>query len=935
MVWGFKSLRSQIAKSLCGNNSVVECNLAKVDVAGSNPVSRSLNKVQKKLSLCGSFFCTANVSRNNSEVLMETIQGQAITKRLDYKTPDFFVPHAKLSFTFGDAKTIVSAELTINRNGDHNRPLILNGCKLKLTAIEFNGSALAPDAYSVNDESLTIPDTPSVFSLKTVVEINPEENLALEGLYKSGDILCTQNEPEGFRRITFFTDRPDVTTSFTVELIGDKEKYPVLLSNGNLLLEEDLPHGMHRVVWEDPFPKPAYLFAVVAGRLGHVAGTYVTGSGRKIDCRVYCDIGNEGRCGYALASLMKAMAWDESRFGLEYDLNIYMIVAVDSFNMGAMENKGLNIFNSKYVLANEETATDDDFISIESVIGHEYFHNWTGNRVTLRDWFQLTLKEGLTVFRDQEFTSDLRSRAVKRINDVMVLRSVQFPEDAGPNSHPIRPETYMEINNFYTPTVYEKGAEVHRMIHTLLGEEKFMAGMKEYFKRHDGCAVTCEDFISAMEAASGADLSQFMLWYSRSGTPKVFANGEYDKAARKFTLRLKQSLAQGAQPLSIPLRLGLLNQDGAEIPIAGGGFEYIARLEEEEQVFVFDNIDDAPHVSLNRGFSAPVEIEYAQSIDELIFMLERDTDSFARWDAGQRAALMLEKQAVAGEQDAAAEKALAQALLSLAMNVEEDDSFKALTLVLPSEEVLAGEYSVIDFDAVHKARVGLKQRIASMLEEQFLSLHDELFAKDAPDAVGQRKLRIRLLDYLLATGKDEYFAKAKELYFAEKTMTGRIAALSLLANYANKAKEEPLADFYRKHNADLNLTCKWFAIQASSSVPNVIEDVFALEKNVSFDIKNPNLVRSVIGAFAANQYCFHNLSGCGYDYLADRIIEIDGFNPLIASGLAKGFRLYGRCDSQRKHLMELALRKIMSAAGLSKNTTEIVANTLNLDSAQN
>lgn len=853
----------------------------------------------------------------------------------DYKEPDFYIPQAHLRFELDYRRTIVSCELNIVRNGSHKRPLVLDGKRLKLLSAELDGCPAEHTQYALTDEALIIEDVPDKLTLKTSVEINPEENLALEGLYKSGDILCTQNEAEGFRRITFFIDRPDVMTSFTTELIADKMLFPVMLSNGNLLEEDELPEGRHRVLWQDPFPKPAYLFAVVAGNLGLVSGTYVTGSGKKVDCRIYCDPGNEVRCGHALASLMRAMKWDEKRFGLEYDLDTYMIVAVDSFNMGAMENKGLNIFNSRYVLASPETATDDDFIAIESVIGHEYFHNWTGNRVTLRDWFQLTLKEGLTVFRDQEFTGDLHSKTVKRISDVAALRAVQFPEDSGPNAHPIRPESYMEINNFYTATVYEKGAEVHRMIHTLLGEDKFQMGMREYFRLYDGKAVTCEDFLCAMEKASGADLSQFRLWYGRAGTPVVVVSSSYSKEDRRFILSLAQSLPHRAasgdsEPLHIPIAIGLLSSEGLDIHLdASGSVTAVISLKKEREDFVFENIPEKPHLSLNRGFSAPVRIEYAQSMEELIFMFAHDSDGFARWDAGQKAALILEKQYVSkGHAEEGLIRAFADALLSVINDERLDAELRAQT-ALPTEEVLAQEFSEIDFDAVHYACADLKRSIGAMLSKELKELYDTLMREEAFESAGKRKLRLRVLDYLLAAGEKEYLDFAQNLYFAEKTMTGRIGVLEALIRSGEDYPEKPLADFYERWNWDLSLKTRWFAFQARAPFQGCLDRVKALGKHPAFNAENPNLVRGLIGSFAGNQFRFNEASGDGYAYLADQIIGIDKFNPTVAAGLAKSFKLYGRCGESRDKLIKEELNRILSQSGLSKNTSEIVENTLN------
>ncbi len=853
--------------------------------------------------------------------------------RKDYKAPEFLVPETHLSFLLSDDRTMVTAKLSVRRNGNHQEPLRLYGNGLELISLSADGKPLQKDRYEYADGVLTVRSMPDVFELETAVYINPEANLALEGLYKSGDILCTQNEPEGFRSITFFPDRPDVMSSFTVEITGDKKKYPVMLSNGNCILSEDLPGGMHRAVWKDPFPKPSYLFALVAGKLGMISGIYTTGSGRKVDCRIYCDPGNENFCRHALASLMKAMAWDEKRFGLEYDLDIYMIVAVDSFNMGAMENKGLNIFNSKYVLATEGSATDDDFLAVESVVGHEYFHNWTGDRVTLRDWFQLTLKEGLTVFRDQEFTSDIQSRPVKRISDVIDLRALQFPEDSGPNAHPIRPDSYTEMNNFYTSTVYEKGAEVHRMIHTLLGEETFQKGMKRYISLNDGKAVTCDDFTSAMEYASGLDLSRFMLWYSQAGTPEIFVREEYDSSAKKLKLHLRQEIPdtpgqKDKLPMVIPLRTGILDGKGREI-----SSETVLKMTEREQDFIFTGIPQEHYVSVNRNFSAPVKLHYERSMDELIFLFSHDTDPVNRWDAGQSAAIILEKQLADGTCRSEYTDAFSMAVKDLLLS-DTDSSFRALALLLPSEEILAQEYDTPDFEKIHTARSALKRIIGLNLEELFAGIHEELLRADSSsldiESAGRRKLRLRLLDYLAATEKEKYLKLASDLYFREKAMTGKLGALTVLASGSSEIKQAPLKDFYEKWHASKNVIMKWFALQASAPLEGTLDRVLELEKYPAWDIRTPNLVRSLTGAFGANQFCFHRKDGAGYRYLADRIIQIDAFNPQISAGLAKAFKLFGRLDPARKALMEAELVRILRTRGkdISANTREITEKTL-------
>lgn len=870
-----------------------------------------------------------------------TIKKPQIIKRDSYKEPEFLIPEASLILELNDKQTIVTSVLEIKRNGDHDKPLRLDCCKLKLLSIGINGNALPANTFVLDEDSLVINNPGKNFTLKTVVEINPLDNLTLEGLYKSDNIFCTQNEPEGFRRITFFADRPDVLSVFTIKIIADKSQTSALLANGNCIESGDLDGGKHFAVWHDPFPKPSYLVAIVAGNLGMIRETYMTSNGREIDCRIYCDPGNEERCAYALASLMKAMAWDEKRFGLEYDLDIYMIVAVDSFNMGAMENKGLNIFNSKYVLASADTATDDDFLSIEAVVAHEYFHNWTGNRVTLRDWFQLTLKEGLTVFREQEFSSDERSRPVQRINDVNGLRSVQFVEDVGPNAHAVRPESYMEINNFYTATIYDKGAEVCRMVHTILGEENFQKGMKHYFKLFDGMAVTCEDFIRAMEISSGVDLSQFRLWYSQAGTPVIFVNTHYDEVTHKFHLKLTQQIPDtpgqtNKQPMHIPLALGLLNHNGKDIKLdEQGNTTVLLHLKDREQEFVFDNITVAPHLSINRNFSAPVAFEYDMVMEELIFRFAFDSDTFNRWDAGQSAAKEIEKryvEAIQNEQTYIVDKHFVEGCRNL-INSDMDNSFKALAILLPSEDILIQEYEVIDFDAIHTARKNFKHHLALELENDLLAIYTHMSKQknvlSHADLVSERKFILRVLDYLVATEKTEHLELCKRMYFETTNMTIKVGVLNILSDYFKTAAAPVYADFYDRWKNDRNVIMKWFAAQSAASVPDCLNNVLLLEKNPAFDIRVPNLVRVVSGVFGQNLACFHDISGSGYSYMAERIIEIDSFNPSISSSLARSFKLYAKSDERRKSLMKHEMQRILSVKELSKNTREIVENTLN------
>ncbi|MCL1911017.1 MAG: aminopeptidase N [Leptospirales bacterium] len=849
--------------------------------------------------------------------------------RNEYKEPAFLVPSADLTVELDDTQTIVESSLRIIRNGSHSEPLALDYCKLKIVSIELDGQSVTD--YSLNETQLIIGDVPDSFTFKSIVEINPSENLALEGLYKSGDIFCTQNEPEGFRRITFFPDRPDVMSVFNVKIIASKEKYPVLLANGNCVDSGEIDDERHWALWHDPFPKSSYLFALVAGKLGMISKLYKTKNGKNVDCRIYCDPGNEKLCSHALNSLIKAMEWDERRFGLEYDLGTYMIVAVDAFNMGAMENKGLNIFNSKYILASKETATDKDYAAIESVVAHEYFHNWTGNRVTLRDWFQLSLKEGLTVFRDQEFTSDIQSRPVKRIEDANDLRAIQFVEDAGANAHPVRPDSYMEINNFYTVTIYDKGAEVFRMIHTILGEKNFQKGMKRYFKLFDGKAVTCDDFMQTMESACETDLTQLSLWLSQSGTPRISVSQRYDDTNKRFHLTLTQDMPAGKEVMYIPIAAGLIDENGSDMPLDEQGSQtVILTLKEKQQDFLFEHITDRPRLSINRNFSAPVIIDYNRSLDELLFLFANDSDPFNRWDAGQSAAKEIEKQYAEDfirGRESILPPHLTAACENLIKSTDTDDSFKALALDLPSEEVLAQEYDIINFDALHAARQNLKRDIGIKLENAFYDLFISAI-KDKNDSSAKRKIALRSLSYLAATGKQEYRRLCLDTYFNAGEMTMKIGSLAVLADSASQEAGEALDEFYNKWKNDRNVIVKWFAVQASSPLGR-LERILELEKNAAFDIRIPNLVRSLTGAFGQNMTRFHDISGNGYSYMAERIIEIDSFNPSISSSLARSFKLYRKTDPARKPLIKKQLERILEAKNLSKNTHELVENILN------
>ncbi len=856
----------------------------------------------------------------------------------DYKVSDYLISDIHLTFELDDTRTKVATKLNIHRHPEATgaAPLVLNGEELEFVSAAVNGKALAAGDYKLEGDTLTIADVPEKFTLEIENYINPLANKALDGLYKSGMIFCTQNEPEGFRRITYYIDRPDVMAKFTTKIIADKKKYPVLLSNGNPIGEGDLDNGRHWVEWEDPFVKPCYLYALVAGDLGMVRDSFTTKSGRKIDLRIYVDKGNESKCDHAMTSLIKSMKWDEEKFGLEYDLDIFMIVAVDAFNMGAMENKGLNIFNSAYVLASAATATDGNFLGIESVVGHEYFHNWTGNRVTCRDWFQLTLKEGLTVFRDQEFSADLNARAVNRISDVKGLRAAQFVEDAGPTSHPIKPDSYIEINNFYTATVYEKGAEVIRMIHTLLGADGFRKGMDKYFELFDGQAVTTEDFVHAMSVANNNfDFSQFKLWYSQSGTPRVEARGKFDEASKTYELTLTQSCPAtpgqpSKKPFHMPIRLGLVGKNGNDL------VDTMVELKSETQTFKFDGVNEKPVLSVNRGFSAPIVLDVDLSDDELAFLMGHDSDDFNRYEAGQmlgeKVLLGLIADKLAGR-ELRMNEAYAKAFGILLNDSKVDAAFKSLALTLPAEGNLHQKQEVIEVAATHEVREWFMKELTKRYQADFTKLYNSLAPKGEfsldPKAMGERALRNTALGYLVSLGSEEMVKLATTQFETATNMTAEIAALSLLCDTEGAAKDEALSKFYNKWKDQTLVMQKWLMIQASSSLSDTLSRVKKLEGDAVYDKSVPNLVRSLIGSFARNPVLFHSADGSGYQFVADRILDIDKLNPQMAAGLARAFKDYKRLPASAQSLMKPELARILDEERLSKNCYEIVSKTLN------
>ena len=872
--------------------------------------------------------------------------------RKDYQPPAFLVDTVDLRIDLAGDFTTVTSRLAGRRNPASvapGAPLRLDGEDLQLLSVTLDGRVLAPAAYRTDADSLEVDGAGDSFVLETVLRIRPQDNTRLEGLYMSNGMYCTQCEPEGFRRITYFPDRPDVLAVFTTTITADRARYPVLLSNGNPVAAAELDGGRHSATWHDPFPKPAYLFAMVAGDLGMVEDHHRTTSGRDVTLRIYVEHGNEGRTGHAMASLKRAMAWDEKVYGLEYDLDLFMIVAVSSFNMGAMENKGLNLFNSKFVLADSETATDGDCERLEGIVAHEYFHNWTGNRVTCRDWFQLSLKEGLTVFRDQEFTADHHSRGVKRVDDVRMLRAAQFPEDAGPMAHPVRPDSYIEINNFYTLTIYEKGAEVVRMMHTLLGADGFRRGMDLYFTRHDGQAVTCDDFAAAMEDANGADLGQFRRWYEQAGTPELSASLEHDPAAATATLTVRQSVPPtpgqpDKQPMLIPLAVGLLGADGRDLSLTLEGdaanepaTTRVLRVTEPEQRFVFTGVAERPVPSLLRGFSAPVKLDGGWSRADLAFLMAHDGDPFARWDAGQRYAgqVLLDMVAAHGRGEAPALEAdYVRATAASLADDRLEPAFRAEMLALPSEGELALAMDIADVDGIHAARTAARQAIGTALWDALLAAYHDLgkaFGETdlSTAAAGARRLRHACLAYLAATGRDEAVALAKRQADTARTMTGSMAALSALNDLDRPERTAALEAFHDRWQHDPLVLDKWFALRATSSLPGTLAEGKELMAHPGFDMGVPNRVRALIGSFSSgNPVRFHAADGSGYRFLADRLLEIDPRNPQLAARMTQPLTRWRRYDAGRQALMKAELRRIVEAPGLSKDSLEIASKSL-------
>jgi len=880
---------------------------------------------------------------------MRTDTGQ-VFRLEDYRPSDYLIPQTHLSFGLHPDATLVRAELAVSRRDGASKktPLILHGDGLALKSIEIDGKPLATSAYQATPDQLVISAPPAAqdFTLAIETELSPSTNSALMGLFRTNGVYCTQCEAEGFRRITYFLDRPDILSVYTVRIEASKLEAPLLLGNGNRQDAGDLPDGRHYAVWHDPFPKPSYLFALVAGDLGVVTDEFVTASGRKVDLGIYVEHGKERLAGYAMDALKRSMRWDEEAFGREYDLDIFNIVAVSDFNMGAMENKGLNIFNDKYVLADDETATDQDFANIEAIIAHEYFHNWTGNRITCRDWFQLCLKEGLTVFRDHEFSADQRSRAVKRIAEVRTLRAHQFPEDQGPLAHPVRPRRYREINNFYTATVYEKGSEVVRMIRTILGADTFRAGMDLYFERHDGEAATIEDFLRVFEDVSGRDLQQFALWYHQAGTPNLTVSTSHDAAKREFTIEIEQSVPPTASEarkrlMHIPLAFGLVGRNGKDIFDAvsdGAAVENgIIHVRKRRHVVRFRDVAERPALSLNRGFSAPVTLSVEQRPQDQYFLARHDSDPVARWQAYNT---LLTQALIAAAKDGRGSKqpTFAAKLIDLAGAIASDDTlehaFRALALALPGEADIAREIGQnIDPDVIFAAREGLAAAIAGSNEAMFRTLYDSLgfdapFSPDAASA-GRRALRNTLLDYLALLPEG---AELASKHFAAATnMTDRAGALAVLAHRHGEAHQakDALAAFERRYRSDPLVMDKWLMIQATAPGAATLEKVRALTQHSGFTMANPNRVRALIGTFAtANQTAFNRADGAGHDFFARAVLEIDPRNPQLAARLATALRSWRSLEPVRQGKAREALLLIAGSENLSADLRDIVERTL-------
>ncbi|MBD1552309.1 aminopeptidase N [Pseudomonas typographi] len=884
---------------------------------------------------------------------MRTEQPKTIYLK-DYQAPDYLIDETHLTFELHDDHTLVHAQLVMRRNpaaGGGLPPLVLDGQQLELLSLKLDDAELGSADYQLSEDHLSLQPKAEQFTLDSSVRIHPETNTALEGLYKSSGLFCTQCEAEGFRKITYYLDRPDVMSTFTTSLSADKQKYPILLSNGNPVAQGEDQGGRHWATWEDPFKKPAYLFALVAGDLWCVEDTFTRASGRDVTLRIYVEPENIDKCQHAMDSLKKSMRWDEQVYGREYDLDIFMIVAVNDFNMGAMENKGLNIFNSSCVLAKADTATDAAHQRVEAVVAHEYFHNWSGNRVTCRDWFQLSLKEGFTVFRDAEFSADMNSRTVKRIEDVAFLRTHQFAEDAGPMAHPVRPASFMEISNFYTLTVYEKGSEVVRMLRTLLGAEGFRKGSDLYFERHDGQAVTCDDFVQAMEDANAVDLSQFKRWYSQAGTPRLAASEQYDESANTYTLSFRQSCpatpeSAEKQPFVIPVELGLLDAQGRALPLrlqgeaTPQGTTRVLAVTEAEQHFTFLDVPAKPLPSLLRGFSAPVKLSFPYNRDQLMFLMQHDSDGFNRWEAGQQLAVQVLQDMIGqyqAGQPLVADVRLIQAFETLLDDDSLDQAMVAEMLSLPGEAYLTEISEVADVDAIHAARDVARKQLANHLHARLWRRYqaNREVSRVTPylasaEHFARRALQNITLSYLMLSEREDVLAATLEQFENADNMTERLTALAVLVNSPFERERAAALDrFAEQFKGNPLVMDQWFTVQAGSTVPGGLARVKALMLHPAFTMKNPNKVRALIGAFASqNLVNFHAADGSGYRFLADIVIELNGFNPQIASRQLAPLTRWRKYDSARQALMKAELERILASGELSSDVYEVVSKSL-------
>lgn len=868
-------------------------------------------------------------------MMMQNSAATPLIHRNEYQAPKWLVPDIALSFDLDPALTRVTARLSVKRNGGHASPLRLDGdTSLNLKSLSVDGQLLGPDNWKIEGGQLVIDIAGDNALVETVVEITPDKNTKLMGLYASGGLLCTQCEAEGFRSITYFPDRPDVLSRYTVRLEADQGAFPILLSNGNCTAKGLAGDGRHWAEWTDPFPKPSYLFALVAGDLVAARDQFTTMGGRLVELAIWVREADQGQTGHAMTALKHSMAWDEQVYGREYDLDLFNIVAVSDFNFGAMENKSLNIFNARYVLADAETATDADFDGVEAVVAHEYFHNWSGNRVTCRDWFQLSLKEGFTVYRDQCFSADHGSAAVKRIEDVRALRAVQFPEDAGPLAHPVRPESYQEISNFYTATIYNKGAELIRMMATLLGQEAFRKGSDLYFDRHDGQAVTCEDFVLAMEDASGVDLTQFRLWYEQAGTPVVQIELEYDAIRQTAKLLLKQHMAPTAgqaekRPMHIPLKLALFGKaSGKRL-----GDELLFELKDPEQELLLTDVTEVPILSVNRGFTAPVTVNVNQQLDDIAALSACDDDSFARYEAMQELMLRTLVAAVSGD-----ESGFDLVVLAVQKILEDqtlDDAFVGEAVLLPSETFIAERLLLVDPDAIARARQALRKRLSSGdMAARWRERYEKAAAACAGDfsltteSRGARRMCNVALNYIAASGADDAAALAYGQYINANNMTARQGALAALVNEEWEEGDLALADFYKRYQFNPLVIDKWFATQALSTRAHVVDQVLALSKHADFTLTNPNRLRALVGSFAANQRAFHDVSGRGYTFLSEIIRQVDRLNPQAAARLVVPLGRWKRLEPKRSAMMRTELEKLAALSDLSVDVREQVDKSL-------